>query len=203
MKLASETNFRKSNTVSAEKNMYDTDGKFVENGLKIETVIQNKEKFDFLRAKANEEKYKDENTDYTKTVSLTTTLSASNKEITYPGYIAQIMQYSNAAGRRDMDACPGNLNYIHSEDNEITLNSYVQYNNDGTRITGVSKNPEEGYVRINEDDEYWGCGGEKIMVTKPTGEDKQEPLQIAIIAISSIAVLGVGIVLIKKFVLKE
>ena len=41
------------------------------------------------------------------------------------------------------------------------------------------------------------------MVTKPTGEDKQEPLQIAIIAISSIAVLGVGIVLIKKFVLKK
>lgn len=209
MKLASETNFRKSNPENVYKNMYDTDGKFVENGLNIETVIQNKEKFEFLSAKANEEEYKDGNTDYTKTVSLTTTLSASNKEITYPGYLAQIMQYSNAAGRRDMDACPGNLNYIHSEDNEMTLDSYVKYDGSKNVIEiyagegGAEEAKTLGYVRINEDDEYWGCGGEKIMVTKPTGEDKQAPLQIAIIAISSIAVLGVGIVLIKKFVLKK
>lgn len=203
LKLSEQTSgidFKKSNTGNVTQNMYDTEG--YKKDLTIETVIQNKEAFNPTIAKGENE-IKAENADYTKTVSLTTTLSASNKEITYPGYIAQIMQYSNAAGRRDMDACPGNLNYIHSEDNEITLNSYVKYNNDGTRITGVSKNPEAGYVRLNEDDEYWGCGGEKIMVTKPTGEDKQAPLQIAIIAISSIAVLGVGIVLIKKFVLKK
>ena len=40
------------------------------------------------------------------------------------------------------------------------------------------------------------------MVTKPTGENKQAPVQIIVIAISSVAVIGVGMILIKKFVLK-
>ena len=59
------------------------------------------------------------------------------------------------------------------------------------------------FFKLNEDDEYWGLGGEKLIVSKPTGENKQAPVQIIVIAISSVAVIGVGIILIKKFVLKK
>ena len=52
----------------------------------------------------------------------------------------------------------------------------------------------------NEFDEFWG---EKLIVSKPTGENKQAPVQIIVIAISSVAVIGVGIILIKKFVLTK
>ncbi len=56
------------------------------------------------------------------------------------------------------------------------------------------------FEKLNEEDEFWA---ETFRITKPTGEDKLTPVQIAIITISSVAVLGVGIILIKKFVLKK
>ena len=93
----------------------------------------------------------------------------------YDSYIAQVTHYTNAAGRRDQST-PANLSYVHSEDTGITLDKY------------------------NEEDEFWA---ETFKITKPTGEDKITPVQIAIITISAVAVLGVGIILIKKFVLKK
>jgi len=118
--------------------------------------------------------------DYSKTITLTKTLASSEGgEVgaNLPSYIAEITSYSNAAGRRDMDSQPANLSYVHSYDNTKTL---------------ATEN--------NEPDEFWA---ETIIVTKPTGEDKLSPIQIAIITISSVAVLGLGIVLIKKIVLKK
>ena len=56
------------------------------------------------------------------------------------------------------------------------------------------------FEKLNEEDEFWA---ETFRITKPTGEDKLTPVQIAIITISAVAVLGVGIILIKKFVLKK
>lgn len=56
------------------------------------------------------------------------------------------------------------------------------------------------FEKLNENDEFWA---ETFRITKPTGEDKLTPVQIAIITISAVAVLGVGIILIKKFVLKK
>ncbi len=104
-------------------------------------------------------------------------LSASEIENggVYDSYIAQVTHYTNAAGRRDQST-PANLSYVHSEDTRITLDKY------------------------NEEDEFWA---ETFRITKPTGEDKITPVQIAIITISAVAVLGVGIILIKKFVLKK
>lgn len=104
-------------------------------------------------------------------------LSASEIENggVYDSYIAQVTHYTNAAGRRDQST-PANLSYVHSEDTGITLDKY------------------------NEEDEFWA---ETFRITKPTGEDKITPVQIAIITISAVAVLGVGIILIKKFVLKK
>ena len=109
-------------------------------------------------------------------------------------------------GHKITSSIPENLSYVHSDDNEMTLNSYVKYNNDNDVIEiykdtgGEEEAKTQGFVRLNEDDEFWA---ESIIVTKPTGEDKQTPNNIIIIAVSSIAALGVGIVLIKKFVLKK
>lgn len=167
LKLVEETDmaFEKANNEAIGKPVYDDAGN--EKTEKIETVIRNK--------KATETLAKDA-VDSTRTVKLTTTLSASSKEISYPTYIGEIVKYTNAAGRKDMKATPGNLSYVHSEDTGKTMES------------------------SNEHDEFWG---ETLIVSKPTGEDKQTSMQIVIIAISSIAVIGVGIILVKKFVLKK
>lgn len=115
--------------------------------------------------------------DTSKKLVVSVGLSASEIENggVYDSYIAQVTHYTNAAGRRD-ESTPANLSYVHSEDTEITLDKY------------------------NEEDEFWA---ETFRITKPTGEDKLTPVQIAIITISAVAVLGVGIILIKKFVLKK
>ena len=116
--------------------------------------------------------------DFTKTIKLTTTLStAEGGEIgaDIPSYIAEITKYSNAAGRENV-VVPSNLTYVHSEDSRITMES------------------------DNEIDEFWG---ETIIISKPTGEDKNIAMIITITAISGIAVIGVGIILIKKYVIKK
>ena len=115
--------------------------------------------------------------DTSKKLVVSVGLSASEIETggVYDSYIAQVTHYTNAAGRRDQST-PANLSYVHSEDSRITLDAN------------------------NEQDEFWA---ERFTITKPTGEDKLTPVQIAIITISAVAVLGVGIILIKKFVLKK
>ena len=123
--------------------------------------------------------------DLNKKLVVSVGLSASEIENggVYDSYIAQVTHYTNAAGRRDQST-PANLSYVHSEDTRITLDS---------------KNPDTN-KKYNEQDEFWA---ETFKITKPTGEDKMAPVQIAIITISAVAVLGVGIILIKKFVLKK
>ena len=115
--------------------------------------------------------------DTSKKLVVSVGLSASEIENdgVYDSYIAQVTHYTNAAGRRDQST-PANLSYVHSYDTNKTLKDY------------------------NEEDEFWA---ETFRITKPTGEDKITPVQIAIITISAVAVLGVGIILIKKFVLKK
>ncbi len=123
--------------------------------------------------------------DLNKKLVVSVGLSASEIENggVYDSYIAQVTHYTNAAGRRDQST-PANLSYVHSEDPTITLDS---------------ENPATN-KKYNEQDEFWA---ETFRITKPTGEDKLTPVQIAIITISAVAVLGVGIILIKKFVLKK
>lgn len=171
-----------------DKKAHNVEGE--EKDIKIETVIQNTSVTDFLTRYTGED-YKEAqrddngnvtnigNTDYSKTVTLRTVLaSSSNGELggNYQSYIAEIMQYSNAAGRRNMEAEPANLSYVNSENTSETMET------------------------SNEVDEFWG---ETIIITKPTGEDRLSALAITIIVISSLAVIAVGIVLIKKFVIKK
>lgn len=177
---------------------------------KINTVVENINPTAFLTT---------EGIDYSKTIKLTKTLaSESGGELgaNLPSYIAEITTYSNAAGRRDMSSEPANLSYVHSEDNRITLDTYkdgntyyqikngIIYKLDATNQTDYEKTDltqiPDTAVKVNENDEFWA---ETIIITKPTGEDKLTPMQIALITISAVATLGVGIVLIKKYVLKR
>ncbi len=180
----------------ANKTVYDTDGN--PKTEMIDTIVENSKATTFLTAGTK---------DYSRTITLRTTLAASSEGelgANLPSYIAEITQYSNAAGRRDMKSEPANLSYVHSDDTEMTLTNSWLYELDGKTYEIQNKEEiPEGATNIreaNEEDEFWA---ETIIITKPTGEDKFTPMQIAIITISAVAVLGVGIVLIKKFVLKK
>ena len=126
----------------------------------------------------NKEEFIEKTMDTSKKLVVSVGLSASEIENggVYDSYIAQITHYTNAAGRRDQSSTPANLSYVHSYDTDITLENY------------------------NEEDEFWA---ERFIITKPTGEDKLTAVQIAIISVSAVVILGVGIILIKKFVLKK
>ena len=173
--------FVKVNDQAVEKLVYDVDGN--EKTEQIDTVIQNTSKTTFLLPKQGETytvqtEDTEASADWSRTIKLRTTLATvSGGELgaNIPSYIAEIVQYSNAAGRKDMSATPANLTHVHSDDTTKTMLNWEQ-------------------------DEFWG---ESIIITKPTGEDKLAPLQIALITISALATLGVGIVLIKKFALKK
>ena len=144
-------------------------------GTKTKKLLQTGETLGTTTSDKN--KFINDTMDTSKKLVVSVGLSASEIENggVYDSYIAQVTRYTNAAGRRDQST-PDNLSYVHSEDKTKTLATY------------------------NEEDEFWA---ERFTITKPTGEDKITPVQIAIITISAVAVLGVGIILIKKFVLKK
>lgn len=152
-------------------------------GTKTKKLLQTGETLGTTTSDKN--KFINDTMDTSKKLVVSVGLSASEIENggVYDSYIAQVTHYTNAAGRRDQST-PANLSYVHSEDPTITLDS---------------KNPATN-KKYNEQDEFWA---ETFRITKPTGEDKLTPVQIAIITISAVAVLGVGIILIKKFVLKK
>lgn len=184
--------FKKTNAAAVDKKYYNEAGG-VET-LKIETILQTDGEIKTLGVGHDDRDRK---------LKLETTISSlTNGEIgaTIPSYITQITSYSNAAGIVNMgSATPGNLAYIHCADKGISLDSYVEKNSNGD-IINVSNTELAGYIQMNEYDEFWG---ETIIISKPTGLDKTTILIITAIAISSAAVIGAGIILIKKRVLKK
>ena len=189
--------FDKSETFAAiegpkDVKYYNAGGKLLT--LKIESMVETKSATTVLGINDRETNRN------LKLITTLSTLTDGKIGATIPSYITQIETYSNAAGRVNLNsAVPGNLAYVHCEDDEITLDTYVKKDAQGN-ITAVSDTPVEGYVAMNEYDEFWG---ETIIISKPTGEDKNETPMIVTIAISSIAVIGVGIILIKKYALKK
>lgn len=184
---------------------YTVSGKLQDKDL--ESVLTNKDASKVLKIEDDKSTEEREDADTSITLSLETTLAnAGEQGITIPTYLTEITSYSNAAGRRDKNSVPGNLRYVHSDDNDITLDSYVKLDND-ENIIGVVEKLEDvpeaeraKYVRINDSDEFWG---ESIIISKPTGGDKNTAMIITIIAISGAAVIGAGIILIKKYALKK
>lgn len=216
--------FTADNTPNVVKTYIDANGNTVPDGKNISTVLKSKKGTDFLTIRNGRDyDYQDSNgiycTDWSRTAKITTVLSSvTNGEIggSFPSYIAEMTSYSNAAGRRNMNGTPGDLSYVHSEDTRLTLDTYkdgntyyqikegviyqLNINSDTNYVeTSLTEIPETA-VELNGLDEFWG---ETIIISKPTGEDKQAGVQIAIITTISVAILGVGIVLIKKLVLKK
>ena len=166
------------------------------------------------------------NTDYSKVVRLTKTLDLDemNKDegITIPSYMSEITSFSSATGRRNMQSTPGNVEYVYSADSEMTLDSAAYKSGDETnfahyiysngfernvKIIDKVRNAARNVIlsnlhaeRLSENDEFWG---EKIIITKPTGEDKAFPIEVVSLITTSVAIVGVGIFLIKKLVLDK
>lgn len=142
---------------------YDTDGN--PTSVLIKQTINTKKGTGILKPGGSENKQ----------VILSTT-TTSNDDLIYDSYIAQIMGYTNAVGRRDTSSVPGNLSYVHSDDSRKTM------------------------ANSNEPDETWA---ERIIITAPTGNDESlSKKTIILISIASIGTIAVAIVLIKKFVIK-
>lgn len=193
----STTDFTKADrNVGNKYPYYNRDGELQENNNNIKEIITSKEEtskkllqtgktLKEINDKNEKKDFINNTMDTSKKLVVSVGLSASEIENggVYDSYIAQVTRYTNAAGRRDQST-PDNLSYVHSENTNITLDS---------------NNPDTN-KKYNEEDEFWA---ERFTITKPTGEDKITPVQIAIITISAVAVLGVGIILIKKFVLKK
>ena len=218
----STTDFTKADRNDGNKYpYYNRDGELKENNNNIKEIITSTTGTDKLKIKEN-------NTSKKLVVSVGLSASEIENGGVYDSYIAQVTYYTNAAGRRDQST-PENLSYVHSEDTNMNMESYKD--SAGNMITAVGSGEkttytlykidgsqekiqksdivfEKGkliykgsvYEKLNEQDEFWA---ERFTITKPTGEDKITPVQIAIITISAVAVLGVGIILIKKFVLKK
>ena len=169
-----------------EKRIFDEEGK--EYPEKINTTVTTIKESNFIE--------KGQKDDSNKLVLSTVLASTNYDKGYYPSYMAEITKYSNAAGRKDMTATPQNLQYAHCKDTDVSLiNSYIYEDGDKLYIS-----QDEGGIKANENDEFWG---EDIIITKPTGENKQMVKQITITIISSVAVLVIGIALIKKFTLKK
>ena len=173
------------------KYIEDYGGTYAPKAITVETILQSKKSTSTL---VPTEK------DNTKSLLLKGTLTSLNTDgLTYDSYIAQVAKYSNAVGRDDTEAVPANPAYA---------STYVNIEGGNIQLTPPEppRQIDGGATYEFEHDEYWA---ERIRVTSPTGgTDPEEKIEktmtpIIITAISSITVVGLGILGIKKFVLKK
>ncbi|MCL2354522.1 MAG: hypothetical protein FWC68_01260, partial [Oscillospiraceae bacterium] len=158
--------------------------------------------------------------DNTIEVSLTTTLRGNAEELRFVSHIAEIVSFTNAAGRRlSNDTIPGTLNnrygavhpdyaivgfgIVDYDGLQAGLLEYVHSDEAGVNMEHDARRADtEGYHPSNQPIEFWG---ETILITDPLGgEDTQwERAMIIAVAAGVVTVVGVGIVVIKKFVLTK
>lgn len=128
----------------------------------------------------NMESYKDSNENMiTAETTITVAGSTITEETNYYLYGATVEAKGVEVGLSDIKLEKDKLTYVGTAFSDLTNTTFE---------------------KLNENDEFWA---ETFRITKPTGEDKLTPVQIAVITISAVAVLGIGIILIKKFVLKK
>ena len=128
----------------------------------------------------NMESYKDSNGNMiTAETTITVAGSTITEETNYYLYGATVEAKGVEVGLSDIKLEKDKLTYVGTAFSDLTNTTFE---------------------KLNENDEFWA---ETFRITKPTGEDKLTPVQIAVITISAVAVLGIGIILIKKFVLKK
>ena len=128
----------------------------------------------------NMESYKDSNENMiTAETTITVAGSTITEETNYYLYGTTVEAKGVEVGLSDIKLEKDKLTYVGTAFSDLTNTTFE---------------------KLNENDEFWA---ETFRITKPTGEDKLTPVQIAVITISAVAVLGIGIILIKKFVLKK
>ena len=111
-------------------------------------------------------------------VTVKTTIS-SNKN--FPSYIAQIITPSTSlSGGKITGSIPNNLEFVQS-------------------YYGVATLDDLGLGKGTEQDEYWA---ETFRIIPTTGGDKQSSFALVISVTTGLTIIVVGIVLIKKFMIK-
>ena len=169
-----------------------------------------------------------DNVDRDNAALLTRLVSASDRvgdDLVYVSHIAEVTSFSNAAGRRAFNIpntrqlnqattpmIPGTLNnrewdiqynfleYVHSNDTAITMQEDEWY---GWRSRYVH-NWERSRAHRNFTNQSTESWAETIIIRPPTGGDDTLANLILYVGTTAgaIAVIGVGIVLIRKFVVK-
>lgn len=105
-------------------------------------------------------------------VSLGKNPISSTGNLNFENYIAEVMAYTNAAGRRTLTSTPGNAEIVDHEHRE---------------------------GRTHEIDE---ADTGRIQVGAATGEDQKTNYIVIITAVTAIVVIAAGAVVVKKFILK-
>lgn len=108
--------------------------------------------------------------------------TSTKKKFTYRSYATQIVPangvITSRAGTLDSGSILGNLQYIQGNTNDIKLSDIIH---------------------ITENDEYIG---ETVTITVDTGADQKSPVLLIASITGGLILVAVGIILIKKFVIK-
>lgn len=107
------------------------------------------------------------------TITLGKNPISSTGNLEFDTYIAEVMSYTNAAGRRDMDSTPGNAEIIQAYPNDT--------------------------VGVHEDDE---ADTGRIQIGVATGEDQKSNYIIITTVVAGIALIAAGAFAVKKYVIK-
>lgn len=110
--------------------------------------------------------------------------TSGKKEFTYRSYAAQLVWPTNSPMVSEAGTLSNGMNLGNLE----TVQSYVDDLNNVSIKTIVPENDE--------------ALAETVIITMPTGQDKETPTMLIITITASLAVLAIGIVLIKKYVIK-
>ena len=183
----SGVDFEKVNTGPVPRMVYDTDSNLDEQA--INTIVRTKARTESILVGAKT----------TKEISLTKVLNSTEDEYVYDSYIAEVISFSSATGRRD-DGTVGDGSRIGGAIPESdTTNGSEEV------IAYVHSNaPEMSLVRTgSEHDSHWAA---TIRITSPTGETTEIRAENAtntgiIVAIPVLIILATSIVMISKLVL--
>lgn len=113
--------------------------------------------------------------------------TSTKKEYTYRSYATQLIPVdgiiTSRTGTLDKSSKFGNLKYIQGNTRDIKLSDILNMNPDGS----------------GEQDEFIA---ESVIITVETGADQKSPILLIVSITGGLVLIAVGIVLIKKFVIK-
>lgn len=149
---------------------YVADDKYVPQEATIKTVLETTETTGKLGVNESTSKYE---------VTLGKNPISSTGKLDFENYIAEVMSFTNAAGRRTVAATPGNAGVV----NKLPVNDEIK-----------------GTVKELEIDE---ATAEKIQIGQALGEDEQTNYIWLTAIVAGIAVIAIGAFVTKKYIIKK